>query len=294
MSYKKLCIIPALVLAVSGVFSAQAADEFPEPKPAAAAAVPVMDAMQYTGQAEEFDAATAMRVSKKPEVMMVDGVAVPMRSMRTIDSGIMLPDGNGGMVWKEGVRPDPSESHVAAREMKLKIRELADQLLTGLDKRALQGVTAMPVSLVNQDDFEESSSFGRFVAESLFYEFNQRGFPVREYRAESQLTTRRGEGEFLLSRSQQRIYADSPLIMFVAGTYYNDNENIFVNLRMFRAADGMVLRTAQLVFSQSDVSRKMLANKGKRLDETYVGMQDFGTMTRAVDLTALDLGEDLH
>jgi hypothetical protein len=82
--------------------------------------------------------------------------------------------------------------------------------------------------------------------------------------------------------------------MFVAGTYYQDKENVFVNVRMFRAADGMVLRAAQLVFPQTGVSKRMLANTGSRLEETFVGMQDYQTMTRATDLTALDLGEDFH
>ncbi|WP_174410140.1 FlgO family outer membrane protein [Desulfovibrio psychrotolerans] len=258
---------------------------------------PVMNAVDFgalsSGRAEQFDPVTAMRVSKTPETVMMDGMAVPMRSMRTIDSGIVVPDGNGGLIWREGARPEPDPSHVAARELKLKVRELADQLLSNIDRKFMKGVTAMPVSLVNQDDFEESSSFGRYMAEALFYEFNQRGFPVREYRG-GDLVLRKGEGEFLLSRAQQQIYVDSGMTMFVAGTYYQDKQNVFVNVRMFRAADGMVLRTAQLVFPQSDVSRRMLANTGKRLEETYVGMNDYDMLTRAFDLTAFDLGEDFH
>lgn len=258
---------------------------------------PVMNAVDFgalsSGRAEQFDSVTAMRVSKTPETVMMDGMAVPMRSMRTIDSGIVVPDGNGGLIWREGARPEPDPSHVAARELKLKVRELADQLLSNIDRKSMKGVTAMPVSLVNQDDFDESSSFGRYMAEALFYEFNQRGFPVREYRG-GDLVLRQGEGEFLLSRAQQQIYVDSGMTMFVAGTYYQDKQNVFVNVRMFRAADGMVLRTAQLVFPQSDVSRRMLANTGRRFEETYVGMNDYDMLTRAFDLTAFDLGEDFH
>lgn len=258
---------------------------------------PVMNAVDFgalsSGRAEQFDSVTAMRVSKTPETVMMDGMAVPMRSMRTIDSGIVVPDGNGGLIWREGARPEPDPSHVAARELKLKVRELADQLLSNIDRKSMKGVTAMPVSLVNQDDFDESSSFGRYMAEALFYEFNQRGFPVREYRG-GDLVLRQGEGEFLLSRAQQQIYVDSDMTMFVAGTYYQDKQNVFVNVRMFRAADGMVLRTAQLVFPQSDVSRRMLANTGRRFEETYVGMNDYDMLTRAFDLTAFDLGEDFH
>ncbi len=294
MSRTMIRICAVLLLVAAASIPVRAAGPDAAPPGVQPVQGPVMNAMEYTGLVEVFDAATAMRVTQSQEMMTLDGATVPMRRMDSVDSGMMLPDGKGGIVWREGQRTEPDPTHVNAREIKLKMRELADQLLSGLDRRALQGVTAMPVSLVNQDDFEESSSFGRYVAEALFYEFNQRGFPVREYRAEGELALRRGEGEFLLSRQQQRMFANSPNTMFVAGTYYADLQNIFVNVRMFRAADGMVLRTAQLVFPQSEVSRRMLASSGKRLEETYVGMQDFGTMTRAVDLTALDLGADLH
>lgn len=196
--------------------------------------------------------------------------------------------------WKTIPVPHQQPEHVAARELKLKVRELADQLLTHLDKKALQGMTAMPVSFVNQDNFEESSSFGRYLSETLFYEFNQRGFPVREYRTESELATKQGQGEFLLSRKQQRIYAESPLTLFVTGTYYYDKHNIFVNARLVRATDGIVLRTAALVFPQSSVSKRMIANTGQQLDSAYVGMQDLQTMTRVTDLSSFDVGEDIH
>ncbi len=268
---------------------------------AAGTSAPVAEAVDhttpewgYTALAEQLDPGSALRVTEKPSPVSLDGETIPLRTMREMGGGVLVPDGQGGLIWMEGVRPKPEAAHSAARELKLKVREMADQLLAKLDRRALQGVVALPVSLVNQDDFSESSSFGRYVAEALFYEFNQRGFPVREYRSSGELILRAGEGEFLFSRNQQRIYNESPLSLYVAGTYYYDRENIFVNLRMLRAADGMVLRTAQVVFPQTGVSRRMIANTGRRLEETYVSMQDYQTFTRATDLTALDLGEDFH
>lgn len=218
--------------------------------------------------------------------------ATPSDMLQTAPSSASQPSPAMGQNGTHNIVPDVQS--LAARELRLKVRELTDQLLVNLNAASYNGVTAMPVSFVNQDDFEESSSFGRYLAEALFYEFNQRGFPVREYRSEGELATRQREGEFYLSRRQQRVYAQNPLTVFITGTYYYDKHNVFINARLVRASDGLVLRTGSLVFTQTPVTKRMLANTGRRLDATFVGMQDYETLTRATDLSAIDLGHDLH
>ena len=258
-----------------------------------AAANPSAPQRQQTPLPDDFSNRSGVRIGKV-EQMPMSGKNLPVRPLESINSGIVLKDGNGGIVWQNRPIPAPNPNNTAARELRLKVRELTDQLLGNLNPANYSGVTAMPISFVNQDDFEESSSFGRYLAETLFYEFNQRGFPVREYRSEGEIATRQGEGEFYFSRRQQRIYAQNPLSVFVTGTYYYDKHNVFVNARLIRASDGIVLRTGSLVFPQTDVSKRMLANTGRKLDATFVGMQDYDTMTSITDMSAIDLGQDLH
>ncbi|WP_290924610.1 FlgO family outer membrane protein [Halodesulfovibrio sp.] len=209
------------------------------------------------------------------------------------DNGVMLPDGTGGMLWRQGsMQPDvPAVDN--AREVKLKVRELADQLLTDLDWEAFKSASILPVTFVEQDNFERSSAFGRYIAEALIYEFNQRNVPVKEYRIGNEIKGRRGEGEFMLTRNH-RTYVKNRRSLAVVGTYYQVKGSVFVNARMVRVSDNSVLRTAQLVFQQTDVVRRMLADTGPKLSSGFVSMRDFETMTRANDLTAIDLGEDLH
>ena len=45
----------------------------------------------------------------------------------------------------------------------------------------------------------------------------------------------------------------------VLGTYYRDRDALFINARMVRASDGMVLRTAQLVLPMNDMLKRMSA-----------------------------------
>jgi TolB-like protein len=227
--------------------------------------------------------------------VVVNGREVPVRRLEGQFPGYLLPDGQGGYIWMtDGPAAPANPSNTAARELKLKVRELADQLLAGMSNQDLRNLVAMPVSFVNQDDFEVSSSFGRYLTEQMFYEFNQRGFPIREYRAEPDIATRRGQGDFVLSRKIQNVFAQNPYAVLLAGTYYQDNDNVFVNARLVRAMDGLVLRTGMLVFAQTDVTRRMLANTGPRVAPTFVGMKDYETMTSNTALTSIDLGDDLH
>lgn len=144
-----------------------------------------------------------------------------------------------------------SPQYMEAQELKLKVRELADQLLATLPNDCLTGLVALPTSFVNVNDFQQTSTFGRLVAESLIYEFNQRSFPVREYRLPGYIAMRPdhalgNQGDFALAR-QGMVNAQEKWAALLLGTYYRDKDAVFVNARLVRAADGMVLRSAQLI-----------------------------------------------
>ena len=69
--------------------------------------------------------------------------------------------------------------YIDAVELKLKFRELTDQMLATMPNDALQGVVAMPTSFVDENNTSRRSPLGRLMGEAMFYEFNQRGFPAR-------------------------------------------------------------------------------------------------------------------
>ena len=81
-----------------------------------------------------------------------------------------------------GAQTPTSSGYTDAMEIKLKCREMADQMLATMPNTALEGFVAMPTSFVNKNNTSQSSPLGRLLAESMYYEFNQRGFPTREYR----------------------------------------------------------------------------------------------------------------
>lgn len=226
----------------------------------------------------------------------VNGVQRDLYGDTRVHAGVFVPDGNGNYVWVgSGFEiPMPSEEHAAAREIRLQLREMAAQLFER-GTEGLGGGVTMPASFVNQDNFESSSAFGRYIAEQMFYELNQLGVPVREYRSMARIMTRPEEGEFILTRSMEQASPIAVDGLALSGTYYFDKHNVFVNARLFRPLDGMVLRTANLVFPQTPVTRTMLAKgTGIRLQTTETEVKSLSSMKDEASLQFMLEQSDLH
>lgn len=173
---------------------------------------------------------------------------------------VLVSDGEGGLALienKDAGTPDPA--YMDAREFKLKIRELAEQLVAGSTDPYMRTAVAMPVSFVRVDNLNHTSNFGRLVAEQLIYEFNQRGFPVKEYRIDTSINAGPGNGEYYLKRSLGRVATKHPGALIIAGTYHADPHALIVNARLIRPSDGRVLSTGNLVMPNTQITKRMLA-----------------------------------
>ncbi len=235
-------------------------------------------------------------VTGAPRWANINGVPTSVRPEESLNAGIFVPDGRGGYIWTGSHSPMtlPNPEHEAARELKLKVRELADQLLNGETETSIAGSIALPASFVSQDDFSRSSSFGRYIAEQMFYEFHQRGVPVREYRQVQEIVAKPDQGDLMLTRNAGNIRINSPRAAVLVGTYYSDRYNVFVNARLINGATGMVLRTGLLVFPQTKLSRRMLASATIDLGQGAVGIRDYRTMLEASTQVGNDIGQDIH
>ncbi len=143
-----------------------------------------------------------------------------------------------------------------AVELKLKFRELADQMLATMPNDALQGFVAMPTSFVDENSTSRSSPLGRLMGEAMFYEFNQRGFPAREYRLTGHIAVVGGRDDLALIENAV-IPVGQKWAALVVGTYYVDKDATFVNARLVRATDGLVMRTGQLVLVNTPIVARM-------------------------------------
>ncbi|KAF0234263.1 MAG: hypothetical protein FD177_955 [Desulfovibrionaceae bacterium] len=202
--------------------------------------------------------------SKSTTINGVSGVSV--RSTPGASQGYMVPDASGGYVYyAPGGPPAPqAPSRADAEEIRLYVRELASQITRGLGgDTPLTGVVSMPSAFVDQDN-RSTSSFGRLVGEQMIYELNSRGFPVREARGAAPV------------RAKGRKVPVEPLAV-LAGSYYVDRENLFVNARLVEGS-GRVLRSGSVLIPMTPTLRRMLGlpdyNGLRPTPPTMIGARD--------------------
>lgn len=213
------------------------------------------------------------------------------RSALRVDNGIIMKDGHNGYIVMPGNDPGaPDPSYANARELRLKMRELASQLLAQLSP-SYSGYIAVPTTFVSQENFSDTSAFGRFVSEQMFYELNQRGVRTREYRMNGKLTTN-AQGEFVLIRSNTHNKLDDKSL-YIVGTYYSNNNNIFINARLITAR-GDVIRSGQMVMAGNSLTRSMMAGGGKRLNEGCLEIRAANESASGRKLGAFEYGKDIH
>jgi hypothetical protein len=85
--------------------------------------------------------------------------------------------------------------------------------------------------------------------------------------------------------------------VIIVGTYYQDRHSLFVNARLLRPADGMVLRTAQLVMPITGVTKRMLARSGRSLESGSLGIRSAAEVKPGgggSSVSAIDMGYDVH
>lgn len=157
-----------------------------------------------------------------------------------------------------GSGSDPRPEDIAmGHELRLNARELADQLFTTRSNQDLIGLIALPTSFVNLNDFTETTPFGQYMSEAMFFEFSQRGFPIREYRLSGYTRFDGNTGAIALTRALPPLPNKQKWAAVIVGTYLQDAAGVFVNMRMVRA-NGDVLRTAQVFLPSNPMIRRLL------------------------------------
>ena len=189
-----------------------------------------------------------------------------------------------GMMGCKARKPMPRDANYTnAVELKLKFRELADQLLATMPNHAIQGYVAMPATFVDQNNTSYSSPLGRLIAESMFFEFNQRGYPTREYRLTGNIHVV-GSRDNLTLVPSKAVLSNQCWSAVLLGTYCVDDDATFINARLVRGTDGLVLRTAQLVLVNTSIIQRLsqadrYLNYGYSHDPLYWSLrQNSGTI----------------
>lgn len=141
--------------------------------------------------------------------------------------------------------------------------DLAHQLVGNLRSGGRPaGTRLILTSLVDLDDLERSSRFGRALSEALATQLFRRGFEVEELRKTDTVMIRNPTGELALSRDVDRLAREHRAHGLVAGTYALTPGTVIVNVRLLDAASQSVLSVAGIEIQRSAAINSMLTSGG--------------------------------
>lgn len=139
-----------------------------------------------------------------------------------------------------------------------------DALSSMLLLRVGSGSGIVAASFVELDDPEQTSAFGRLVAQQIGSRIGQRGFRVLEPRMGHELRMDARQGEFLLTRDSARLMRlEYDAHAALVGVYTVAGENLFVSARVVRLSDNALLGAYEYYIPvDGDTHRLLAGNSG--------------------------------
>lgn len=133
-----------------------------------------------------------------------------------------------------------------------------DALVSELLVRMGSGAGILTTSLVELDDFERTSAFGRLASQQIASRIGQHGFRVIEARLGAVLRMNR-QGEFMMTRdSSQLLSSEYDAGAVLVGAYKVVGNRIFVSTRVVRIADNVVMGAYEYYLPLNDEVRALL------------------------------------
>ncbi len=140
----------------------------------------------------------------------------------------------------------------------------ADALLKGVKKGIYMKQPILVASFVNIDNVQQSSTFGRMIAEQIGSRLVQRGYRVIELKMRTNnVFVQEKTGELLLSRQLQNISVQHDAYAVVVGTYGDGKEIVYVTAKLVRAQNNVILSSYDYSLPVGPVTKKMLST-GRR------------------------------
>ncbi|MBF0176803.1 MAG: hypothetical protein HQL63_08155 [Magnetococcales bacterium] len=134
----------------------------------------------------------------------------------------------------------------------------ADVMVAELEERMMPQQSILPVTFVNLDNLDETSSLGRLIARQMASRFTQRGYSIIEAKIRKDLLIRKDQGEFILSREIEKIGQDHKAKVLLVGSYTVAQNRIFVNAQIIRLKDKVALASRDFMLNIGSDIRRLL------------------------------------
>jgi TolB-like protein len=116
----------------------------------------------------------------------------------------------------------------------------------------------LAATFVDINNLDSSSTLGRVIGEQIGSQFAQKGFTVIEIKMRNNIFIKEGAGEFTLSRSIKEISQSHNAAAVIAGTYAVARQSVYVQARLIRATDNLILAAYDYVLPLGPDAKALL------------------------------------
>lgn len=116
-------------------------------------------------------------------------------------------------------------------------------------------------TLVNINALEESSALGRIVTEQISGQFSRRGYKMIEMKFRENVYVKQNVGELLLTREIQQLAQNHKAQAVIVGTYAESDRFVFVNLKVIRPTDNIILASHDYAVPVNKMVRSLLGRR---------------------------------
>lgn len=124
----------------------------------------------------------------------------------------------------------------------------AEALISQLNTQVSTTNPIIVATLVNIDDLNNSSTFGRLVSEQISARFSQSSYKMLEMKFRGYVYMKQDQGELLLTREIKDVAQSHNAQAVIAGTYALSQNTVFVNLKVIQPNTNVVIAVHDYTF----------------------------------------------
>ncbi|HFQ80574.1 MAG TPA: hypothetical protein ENK33_04275 [Desulfobacterales bacterium] len=152
---------------------------------------------------------------------------------------------------------------------------LARQLINNRSRSLNTNETLIFTTIVNLNNLDQTSKFGRALSESLATRLFKYGFHVIELRKAGAIMVKDKTGELILSRESRKLGKEQKADAIVAGTYSLTPKSIIINIKLLAAGTQEVLSVAGMELNRSLNINYLLADGNGPVMDSVSGDEHF-------------------
>ncbi|MFZ6723677.1 FlgO family outer membrane protein [Undibacterium sp. Ji49W] len=157
--------------------------------------------------------------------------------------------------------PVPTWKDAEANEFIPANQRAASALIAAAGQQIDPSRPLIVATLANINSLEDSSTFGRIIAEQVSGQFTRSGYKMIEMKFREKVFIRQNVGEFLLTREIKDVAQNHSAQAVIVGTYAESDKLVFVNLKLIRPVDNVVISTFDYAVPMDKTVKALLGRR---------------------------------